>query len=62
MDNERTEMMLSGDKIEYVLIGLDGVRVYRKGGGIIDAKPKVGEYQRAYMDTDFIGKDNATSE
>lgn len=34
----RTETMIDGTLIQYVLIGPTGVRVFRKGGGSIDVK------------------------
>jgi hypothetical protein len=35
----RTETMMDGTLIQYVLISPTGVRVFRKGGGFIDIKP-----------------------
>ena len=35
----RTETMLDGSLVGYVLISPTGVRIYRKGGGFIDVKP-----------------------
>lgn len=53
----RTEMMLDGSMVESVNIGPTGIRVYRKGGGIIDVTPsRRDDNKRAPFNIDFISK------
>jgi hypothetical protein len=52
----RTETMLDGAQIQYVLIGPTGVRVFRKGGGYIDVKPSD---IRGKFDVEFNVKEQA---
>jgi hypothetical protein len=53
----RTEMMLEGSLIESVNISPTGIRIYRKGGGIIDATPRRAEASKPpAFSLEFINK------
>ena len=53
----RTEMMLTGDLIDSINISPTGIRIYRKGGGFIDATPRKGEpNKQAAFSLDFVNK------
>lgn len=53
----RTETMLDGSLINYVLIGPTGVRIYRKGGGSIDVTS--GDQRRELL-VNFINVERAS--
>lgn len=53
----RTEMMLDGTLIESINISPTGIRIYRKGGGFIDATPRRGEpNKQAAFNLEFINR------
>jgi hypothetical protein len=53
----RTEMSLEGSLIDSVTISPTGIKVYRKGGGIISITPRRGEPNKmAAFNVDYINK------